>query len=142
MISICFYSPPRSKSNPKLLDLLSTKISRLRTQYSGCGIIICGDRNGLKIEQLLSVDPALRQIVNLNTNMNDDKTLDVICTDLAASFQAPTRLPAIRVDERMEGVPSDHWGVEAKPSLGQTYSPARLGRTRKLLRCSQCQNPW
>ena len=77
------------------------------------------------MQQLLSVDPALRQIVNFPTNKNLDKTLDVICTDLFASYQAATRLPAIPVDEGREGVPSDHWGVEVRPRTNLSITKAR-----------------
>ena len=125
IVAICFYSPPRSRSNTKLIDLISTQVSSFRTQYPGCGFIICGDRNDLRIEQLLSVDPALRQIVNFNTNKNQDKTLDVVVTDMYSSFQEPTRLPAIQVDPGRQGVPSDHWGVEVLPRNNSSTTKAR-----------------
>ena len=125
IIAICFYSPPRSRSNPKLIDLISTQVSSFRTQYPGCGFIICGDRNDLKINQLLSIDPALRQIVNFSTNKNQDKTLDVVVTDLYSSFQEPRRLPAIQVDQGRQGVPSDHWGVEVLPRTNSSTTKAR-----------------
>ena len=124
IIAICFYSPPRSKSNGKLLDLLSEQISRLRTEHNGCGIIVCGDRNNLAIDRLLTVDPALKQIVNKNTNKNQDKILDVICTDLSAGYQEPIILPAIKIDDGREGVPSDHLGVEARPRTNLSRSKA------------------
>ena len=125
IIAICFYSPPKSKSNTKLVDLLASQISSLRTQYEGCGIILCGDRNDLSIQKLLSSDPALRQIVTFNTNKNQDKTLDVVCTDVHSSYQEPNRLPAIMVDQGREGVPSDHWGVEVRPRTNTSTSKAR-----------------
>ena len=124
IIAICFYSPPRSKSNGKLLDFLSEQISRLRREHNDCGIIVCGDRNNLVIARLLSIDPALKQIVNKNTNKNQDKILDVICTDLSAGYQEPTILPAIKVDDGKEGVPSDHLGVEARPRTNLSKSKA------------------
>ena len=124
IIAICFYSPPRSKSNGKLLDLLSEQISRLRTEHKDCGIIVCGDRNNLAIDRLLTVDPALKQIVNKNTNKNQDKILDVICTDLSSGYQEPTILPAIKIDDGKEGVPSDHLGVEARPRTNVSQSKA------------------
>ena len=105
----------RSKAKSKLIDLLSTEISRLRTQYSGCGIILCGDRNDLKMEQIQSADPALRQVVTFCTNKNQDKTLDIVMTDLFSGYQEPTKIEAIKIDDAKEGVPSDHWGVEMKP---------------------------
>ena len=128
IIAICFYCPPRSKAKTKLVDLLSTEISRLRTQYSGCGIILCGDRNDLKLEQIQSVDPALRQVVTFCTNKNQDKTLDIVMTDLSMGYQEPTKIEAIKIDEGKEGVPSDHWGVDMKPRSNCTTSKAKVKR--------------
>ena len=134
LVAVCFYSPPSSKSKTKLVDLISTHISILRTQYSGCGVIICGDRNDLQMQQLLSVDPALKQIVNFPTNKNLDKTLDVICTDMFSSYEAAIRLPAIQVDDGKEGVPSDHWGVEVRPRTNLSTTKARPKKKTIMVR--------
>ena len=128
ILAICIYSPPKSKSNIKLIELLSTQISRLRTEHKDCGVIICGDRNDLKLQHLLSVDPALRQIVQFNTNKNQDKILDVVCTDMYHSYQEATILPAIAVDPGREGVPSDHWGVEVRPCTNTSTTKAKLNK--------------
>ena len=133
-IAVCFYCPPSSKSKTKLVDLISTHISSLRTQYADCGVIVCGDRNDLEMKQLLSVDPSLRQIVDFPTNKKLDKTLDVVLTDMFSSYQAPTRLPAIPVDIGSEGVPSDHWGVEVKPRTNLSTTKARPKKENILVR--------
>ena len=133
-IAICFYCPPNSKSRTKLVDLISTNVSSLRSQYIDCGVILCGDRNDLTVQQLLSVDPSLRQIVNFPTNKKLDKTLDVICTDMFTSYQEPTRLPAIRVDSGKEGVPSNHWGVEARPRSNLSTTKARPKKETVIVR--------
>ena len=133
-IAVCFYSPPHSKSKTKLVDLISTSISILRTQYAGCGVIICGDRNDLEVQKLLSVDQALRQIVQFPTNKNLDKILDVICKDMFASYEAAKRLPAVPVDQGREGVPSDHWGVEVKPRTNLSITKARPMKETILVR--------
>ena len=98
LLAVCFYSPPKSKKNSQLIDLITVELSRLRTQHNGCGVIICGDRNDLHIDKLLAGDPTLRQIVLQNTNKNKDKVLDVIVTDLYSGYQEPTLLPAVPVD--------------------------------------------
>ena len=85
------------------------------TQHGECVVLICGDRNDLEVEKLLSGDPSLRQIVLHNTNKNKEKVLDVIVTDLYAGYQEPVLLPAVSVDQGMQGVPSDHAGVQALP---------------------------
>ena len=128
VIAVCFYSPPRSRSNSKLIDLITTEVARLRTVHPGAGVLICGDKNDLKLDQLLAGDPSLRQAVTLPTNKNQDKVLDVVITDLHAGYQEPTILPAIPVDPDREGVPSDHLGVEVRPRT--TTSTTRV-RPRK-----------
>ena len=125
IIAVCFYSPPRSKSNSRLIDFLTTTISRLKSEHNGCGIIICGDRNDLKVDALSSVDPALKQVVTFPTNKNLNKTLDIIMTDLNSGYQEPTKLKAIDVDHEGVGVPSDHWGVEMRPRTNLTTTRAK-----------------
>jgi len=127
-IAVCFYSPPKSKQNSKLIDLISVEICRLRIQHKGCGVLICGDRNDMKVEQLLAGDPALRQIVSQPTNKNQDKVLDVVLTDMHTGYQEPTILPPIQVDAGREGVPSDHMGVEVRPRTNLTTTRARPRR--------------
>ena len=127
-IAICFYSPPKSKQNAKLIDLISVEICRLRIQHPGCGVLICGDRNDMRVEQLLAGDPALRQIVSQPTNKNQDKVLDVVLTDMHTGYQEPTILPPIMVDRGKEGVPSDHMGVEVRPRTNLTTTRARPRR--------------
>ena len=125
IIAVCFYSPPRSRKNSQLIDLITVEISRLRAQHSGCGVIICGDRNDLKIEELISGDPTLRHIVTHNTNKKKDKVLDIVVTDLYTGYQEPGLLPAVLVDTGRQGVPSDHAGVEVKPRTNLSQSKAR-----------------
>ena len=125
IIAVCFYSPPRSKANSRLIDFLTTTISRLKSEHNGCGIIICGDRNDLKVDALSSVDPALKQVVTFPTNKNLNKTLDIIMTDLNSGYQEPTKLKAIDVDHEGVGVPSDHWGVEMRPRTNLTTTRAK-----------------
>ena len=124
-IAVCFYSPPRSRKNSQLIDLISVEISRLRSQYTGCGVIICGDRNDMKVEELLTGDPTLRQIVVNYTNKNKDKVLDIVVTDMFTGYQEPVLLPPVPVDQGMQGVPSDHSGVEVRPRTNLTTSRAR-----------------
>ena len=76
---------------------------------------MCGDRNDLKMEQIQSADPVLRQLVTFCTNKNQDKILDIVMTDLFSGYQQPTKIEAIKIDDEKEGVPSDHCGVEMKP---------------------------
>ena len=128
IIAVCFYSPPKSRSNSKLIDLITTEVSRLRTIHPGAGVIICGDKNDLKLDQLLAGDPALRQVVTKPTNKNQDKVLDVVVTDLHAGYQEPTILPAIQVDPGREGVPSDHLGVQVLPRSNLCVSKTRPSR--------------
>ena len=110
-----FYLPPKSKFNNRLAEFLITTIGRLRSEHSGCRVILAGDRNDLKIDLLPSLDPTLQQVVRGFTNKLKNKVLDVICTDCHDLMQEPTILPPMQVDQGMVGKDSDHAGVEMLP---------------------------
>ena len=97
------------------------EISRLRSQHSGCEVIVCGDRNDMKIEDFLLGNPTLRQIALHNTN----KKKDIVVTHLYAGYQEPVLLPAVLVDPGRPGVLSDHARVEVKPRTNLSNSKAR-----------------
>ena len=117
----CFFSEFETCSICVFCLLLLTDFADRQTAQ-----VRYGDRNDLKVERLLSLDPALRQVVNFPTNKKRDKILDVVCTDMYAGYQEPTLLPAIQVDPGREGVPSDHWGVEVRPRTNTSTSKATL----------------
>ena len=49
MIVCAFYSPPKSKKNPRLLDHLISTTHFLLTKYPSAGIIMGGDKNDLNL---------------------------------------------------------------------------------------------
>lgn len=125
ILAVCFYSPPRSRKNSQLIDLMTVEISRLRVQHNRCGVKICGDRNDLEIEELMPGDPTLRQIVIHNTSKNKDKVLDVVVTNLYAGYQDLVLLHAVQVYPGRQGVSSDHARLEVKPRTNLSASKAR-----------------
>jgi hypothetical protein len=127
-LCVSFYAPPRSRYNAKLAEFLVVTIGLLRTEHPGCRVILGGDRNDMKLDALMSLDPTLRQIVRGTTNKNRDKTLDVLITDMADLLQEPTILPPLKVDEGRQGTDSDHCGVECRPRT--TLAP-RGGQQRE-----------
>ena len=56
-------------------------------------MIICGNNNDMKIEELMAGDPTLRQFVVNYTNKNKDKVLDIMVTDLFSGYQELMLLP-------------------------------------------------
>ena len=110
-----FYSPPRSRCKTKMAEFLAVTLCQLRAEHPDSAVILGADINDMTLDLLFSLDPTLRQIVNFNTNKNDDKTLDVIITDCQRLMQEPTRLAPLQVDEGKRGVDSDHKGVEVLP---------------------------
>ena len=113
IIVCCFYSPPRSRKNPSLLEHITLTLQSLLTTYPQAGLIISGDRNNIDIAALLQIDPSLRQTVNQNTK--DQKILDVILSNLHRFYNVPEIVPPISPDVPGKGVPSDHCGVIATP---------------------------
>ena len=67
IIVCCFYSPPRSRKNPALLEHLTLTLQSLLVSHPHAGVIISGDRNSIDITRLLQIDSSLRQIVTQNT---------------------------------------------------------------------------
>ena len=114
-ICISFYSPPKSRSNKKLIEFLTSTVFQLRSEHPNSGLIMGADINDLKLPSLLSYDPSLKQIVRKCTNKNRDKVLDCFITDLHSLLQEPTILPPIQVDSDKVGKDSDHMGVECIP---------------------------
>ena len=110
-IVCCFYSPPHSRKNSALVDHLTVTLQSLLKIHSGAGVIISGDRNSIEIPALLSIDPALRQIVKVPTR--GLRILDVIITNLARYYNDPIMIPPINPNNTGFGAPSDHMGVFA-----------------------------
>ena len=114
-ICISFYSPPRSRSNKKLIEFLAASVAQLRAEHPCAGLIMAADINDLKLPALLAYDPLLKQIVRGHTNKKQDKTLDCFITDMHSLLQEPTIIPPMQVDSGKKGKDSDHFGVECLP---------------------------
>ena len=131
-IIVCsFYSPPRSKKNPTLIDHLTVTLQFLLKTHSAAGVIISGDRNSIEVSALLSIDPTLRQIVKVPTR--GLKTLDVIITNLDRYYSDAVVIPPIIPDNYGHGVPSDHMGIIATPNISSSQATHRT-RIRKKIR--------
>ena len=131
IILCCFYLPPNAGKNSLLLDHLTKNLQDLLAEHKNAGVIIMGDRNEMEIAALLSIDPSLTQLVTKPTRENN--ILDVIITNLESLYTEPTILPAIEPDDPTNGVPSDHYGVFAKPRPSCSTSNVRK-KIRKLVR--------
>ena len=131
-IIVCsFYSPPRSTKKSLLIDHMTFTLQNLLNTFPEAGILICGDRNDLGIDRLLSIDTSLSQIVNKNTR--GAKILDVILTNLGAYYDEPEIVPPIEVDDPLRGgVPSGHAGVGVAPRGVPDNKPFRHKITRKI----------
>ena len=131
IIACCFYSPPRSRKNAELIDHMTVTLQSLLNTYPNAGVIISGDRNSIDIPTLLSIDPSLRQTVNLPTR--GFKILDVIVTNLARYFNEPEIIPAIVSDHPGKGVPSDHSGVVSTPNTSFS-NPNTRTKVKRMIR--------
>ena len=67
IIVCCFYSPPRSRKNPTLLEHITMTLQSLLANYPQAGVVISGDRNNIDIAALLQIDPSLKQTVISST---------------------------------------------------------------------------
>ena len=113
-IILCsFYSPPYSKKRSQLIDHIHATYNYLKLQHPGAFIIFSGDKNDLDVNQIINVNPRMRQIVTKCTR--GSKILTVLITDLPEFYQVPFVIPPVPVDEPGNGVPSDHCGILALP---------------------------
>ena len=76
---------------------MTLTLQSLRTTFPMAAAVISGDRNDLSIAKLLSVDPALRQIVRRNTR--GQSVLTVVLTDLESFYEEPILVDPIDVDD-------------------------------------------
>ena len=68
IIIAAFYSPPKSRKNPLLLDHLLNNSLFLLSKYPNAMLVIGGDKNNLNIAPLLNGIPNLNQIVTKPTH--------------------------------------------------------------------------
>ena len=110
IIVCCFYCPPKSKKKSSLIEHMTLTLQSLRTTHPKAAAVISGDRNDLSIARLLTVDPALKQIVHKETR--GSSILTVVLTDLEVYYEEPVIVNPIAIDNPSKGgVPSDHNGV-------------------------------
>ena len=130
MIVCSFYSPPRSRKNNTLVDHLTVTLHNLLKIHSTAGVIISGDRNSIDVSTLLSIDPALQNLVKVPTR--GLRTLDVIVTNMSRYYNDAVVVPPIIPDNPGFGVPSDHMGVFATPNTSSSQVTQRLKVKKKV----------
>ena len=124
-IIVCaFYSPPKSRKNPLLLDHIMLTTQNLLTKYPNAGLVLGGDKNNLNISSLLLGIPRLRQIVTQATH--NDKILDIILTNLHQMYSLPTIVPPVYPDNPLSGaVPSDHSTPLTRPITAENINQTK-----------------
>ena len=130
IIVCCFYSPPRSRKNPVLIEHITLTLQSLLNLHPNAGIIISGDRNSIDISTLLTIDPSLRQSVDKFTR--GQQILDIILSNLHSFYNVPEIVPPITPDQPGKGVPSDHNGVIATPHTNSTQPP-KTNKEKKFI---------
>ena len=114
-IASVYYSSNYTRKDD-FIDHISETFHILCSKYGPeLKFIIAGDFNRLRVKPILSLSPDMKQIVQVPTRRNPDATLDLIFTNIAALYSAPTTLPPLENDDNCSGMPSDHLIVVAKP---------------------------
>ena len=76
-----------SKKKTILIDHIALTLNMLRSEHPHAGVILAGDRNDLKLENLCGVDTSLKQIVRKATR--GPIILDIVLTDLYQYYEEP-----------------------------------------------------
>ena len=116
-IILCsFYSPPNSNTKFQLIDHISGIYHFMSAKYGeGLHFIMAGDSNDMKIDNILQLSHAMRQVVIDYTRLNPPAILDPIITTLGNYYQTPECLQPLGPDINSQCVESDHKIVKMKP---------------------------
>ena len=91
--------------------------------------MIGADKNELKIDAILHLNPSLKQCVNFPTRQNSPAILDIVITDLHIYYQNPVCEDPLEVDDDKIGSPSDHFMVFLEPINAINNQRIRSKRT-------------
>ena len=129
IIVASFYLKPQSKKKSALLDHISQVYHFLASKYvNGLCWIISGDRNEFKVDNILSLCPDFKQLVDQPTRLSPPRILDVIITNMSKFYTIPTVEDPLEPDPGMDGSPSDHLMVVLSP---KTNFQDKRGRSVK-----------
>ena len=95
-------------------------------------IIIAGDTNDLKLDNILNLSPAMRQLVSGVTRLDPPAMLDPIISTLGSYYQLPILLPPLDPDPESNGKPSDHLIGVMRPINTINNKPGRVFREIKV----------
>ena len=111
-----FYCKPGSRKKSALIDHLSQVYHFLSARYkSGLYFILAGDKNELKIDQIMLLSSDFKQLVQQPTRMMPPAILDIIISDLHKFYNIPTVEAPLQVDSDKVGSDSDHHMVILTP---------------------------
>ena len=111
-----FYCKPGSRKKKLLIDHISEVYHSLSAKYpSSLFFVLSGDKNELKMDQVLNLNSDFKQLVQHPTRLTPPAILDVIVTDLHKYYGTPDVEPAIQVDSDRDGSDSDHLMVVMSP---------------------------
>ena len=110
------YSKPDSRKKSVLLDHIAQVYNLLSSKFKeGLHWLLCGDTNDLKLDEILSLNSNLKQVVQTPTRLNPPRILDPIITSMSDYYQLPVCLPPLDADPDSNGKPSDHLMVVMSP---------------------------
>ena len=116
IIVASMYFPSKSNKKNLFLDHITETYNFLSSKYNdGLYWIFAGDTNELKIDQILYLDPNLRQVVEEPTRINSDRILDPIITNLCKFYSIPECMVQLNANCECQGKPSDHRMILMRP---------------------------
>ena len=130
IIAASFYCKPGSRKKTLLLDHISETYHFLSSRYpDGLFWILMADKNEMRLDNILSLNPDFKQLVDQPTRENPAQILDIIVTDLGKYYQIPTVEPPLEVDDDKVGSPSDHLMVVMTPLSNFQNKRGRIKKT-------------
>lgn len=98
IIAASFYCKPGSRKKKLLLDHISEVYHFLSSKFKDIFWIFGADKNDLKVDTILHLNPNLRQCVDFPTRQNSSAIIDIVITDLHKYYQTPVCEAPLDVD--------------------------------------------
>ena len=98
-----------SKKKSALFDHIFRVYHALSAKYvSGLYWVIAGDRNEFQWDNILSLCPDFKQLVDRPTKLSPPRILDVFITNMVKIYNVSTVEAPLEPDSVMNGAPSGH----------------------------------
>ena len=106
-IVVCsFYSVPYSKTKTQLIQHITINYTELKTRYKDCFFLAGGDKNNLKLRDILDISPTLHMHNTKPTH--GAKNIDILVSDMVKISQTEGKITSLALQKEVTQGPSNN----------------------------------